>query len=163
MAVTDDILATYRAPGRTIAAIQARPAREERALAYLIAALILIFVAQWPGLSRAAALQPDVPLAQRMLAAFLASLAMLPVFYGLAALGHLAARGAGGRGSYYAGRVALFWALLAVAPLMLLQGLVTGMIGPGPGLTALRGIVFAVFLLFWFHGLRASHFGRAQQ
>ena len=84
---------------------------------------------------------------------------MVPAFYLLAALGHLAARLFGGRGSFFGARIALFWALLAVTPLMLLQGLVAAFIGPGAGLTAIGLLVFAVFLWFWFSGLAAAEFG----
>lgn len=159
MAVTDDILATYRSPKAVYARLLAQPVREDRALSYLIAALIVIFVAQWPGLSRAAHFQPEVPMTQRMVAAFLASLAAVPVMYLLAAAGHHVARALGGQGAYFGARIALFWALLAASPLMLLQGLITGFIGQGPGLTVTRVVVFAVFMWFWATGLRRSHVG----
>ena len=99
MAVTDQIIATYRAPGRVMREVLAGERHEARALAYLLAAVIVIHIAQWPGMSRAAFLQPEVPMAQRMMAAFLAVLAAIPLFYGLAALSHLVLRAFGGRGS----------------------------------------------------------------
>lgn len=156
MAVTDDILATYRAPRRVARRLLSGERHEGRALAYLLAALIVIFVAQWPGLARNAFLDPGVPLAQRMMAAFLAVLATIPVFYLLAALGHVIARALGGRGSFFGARIALFWALLAVTPLMLLQGLVAAFAGPGATPTATGFAVFAVFLWFWMSGLAVA-------
>lgn len=159
MAVTDDIVATYRAPGRVFRRILSDPPREDRALAYLIAALIVIYIAQWPGMSRAAFFQPAVPMTQRMVAGFLGALAAIPVAYGLAALSHLILHAVTGKGGGYSRRIALFWALLAVSPLMLLQGLATGFVGAGPALTILRGVVFVIFLWFWYSGLRADQAG----
>lgn len=162
MAVTDDILATYRAPGQVMRAVLQGERHEARALAYLIAAVLVIHVAQWPGMSRAAFIEPDVPLSQRMFAAFLAVLAVIPVFYALAGLSHIASRAFGGQGSYFAARIVLFWALLAVTPLMLFQGLVAAFSGPGPALTVTGALVFAVFLWFWLTGLRIAEFGRKE-
>jgi hypothetical protein len=159
MAVSDDILASYRRPGRVVARHLGQPPREDRALALLLAALGLIFVAQWPGLSRAAFLAPEVPLSQRMVAAFLGLLAVVPVFYLLAAVSHVVARAFGGRGTHFAARIALFWALLAVSPLMLLHGLVGGFLGQGVPLAIVGVAVFGVFLWFWGAGLRAAEFG----
>lgn len=161
MAVTDNIVATYRAPGRAMREILSGERHEARALSYLLAALMIIHVAQWPAMSRAAVLQPDVPMSQRLFAAFLAVLAAIPVFYGLAALSHLMLRAFGGGGSYFGARIALFWALLAVTPLMLLQGLVAAFAGPGTLLMLTGLAVFAVFLWFWGTGLRIAEFGGA--
>lgn len=159
MAVTDDIVATYRGPSAVMRRLLQGERHEARALTYLIVALVVIYIAQWPGLSRAAHFAPEVPLVQRMVAAFLAVLAMIPAFYMLAAFGHLVARALGGRGNFFGARIALFWALLAVTPLMLLHGMVAGFIGPGVQATLVGVIVFAVFLWFWLSGLRASEFG----
>jgi hypothetical protein len=157
MAVSDDILRSYRAPGAVVARILASGRREDRALAILIGAGLLIFIGQWPGAARAAHLDPAVPLQARLSGALMATLFILPLAaYLLAGLSHLAARAMGGRGSFYSARVALFWALLAVAPLMLLHGLVAGFIGPGPGLTLVGTIVFAAFLWIWIAGLVAA-------
>jgi len=158
MAAVDDILRSYRAPRTVMRAHLARTRSEPRLMSFLLAALIVIFIAQWPGLSRTAYEHPDQPMAVLMVARGLALLATIPVFYGLAALGHLGAKAFGGQGDWYGARLALFWALFAVAPLMLLQGLVAGFIGPGPQLTFVSGLVFVVFGLFWGTGLRVSEF-----
>ena len=76
-------------------------------------------------------------------------------------LSHLVLLAFGGRGSYFEARVVLFWALLAITPLMLLQGLVSAFVGPGTALTLTGLIVFATFLLFWATGLRIAEFGKA--
>ncbi len=159
MAVTDDIVATYRGPRRVAGRLLAGERHEARPLAWLLAALGLFLVARAPVMSRAAHLDPATPFAPQMLATALALCALIPAFYGIAALGHLAARAAGGGGDWFGARVALFWALLAVAPLALLQGLVAAFAGPGPAHLAVGILVFAVFLWFWGAGLAASEFG----
>ncbi|MCV2869938.1 YIP1 family protein [Defluviimonas sp. WL0002] len=159
MAVTDDIVATYRGPRRVVARLLAGERHEARPLAYLLAALVLFLVARAPAMSRDAFVDPASPLSQRVMAMALALGALLPVFYGLAALGGLAARAAGGRGDWFGARIALFWALLAIAPLVLLQGLVDAFVGPGPALTATGIVVFVLFMWFWIAGLAQSEFG----
>ena len=158
MAVTDDILATYRGPKRMARRLLAGERHEGRALAYLLAALVVAYVALWPAISRQDLLAgPDgPPMTQRMVAAMLGTLALLPAFYGLAALSRIVAGFVGGRGSFFAARIVLFWAFLAAAPLMLLRGLVAGLVGPGPGLTAVSLLTFAVFLWFWLAGLAVA-------
>lgn len=158
MAVTDDIFATYRGPARVARRLLAGERQEGRALAYLLAGLILAFIALWPVFSRQEVLGggEGPPMVQRMVAGGLGVLALIPVFYALAALSRLAAGAFGGRGSFFAARIVLFWALLATGPLMLLSGLVAGLVGPGPGLSALNLATFAAFLWFWLAGLRVA-------
>src|SRR3990167_11439417 len=111
-------------------------------------ASLLLFVVQWPSLSRAAFLDPSVPLDARMGGALMGCLFLVPLFaYALAALSHWIAKALGGQGSGYGARVALFWALLAVSPAVLFQGLIAGFIGPGAGLAAVGGIVGVGFFL----------------
>jgi nitrogen fixation/metabolism regulation signal transduction histidine kinase len=131
----------------------ARGRSEPFAFSLLVAFLVLAFVAQWPAASRAAFADGNTPVAPRLLAIGLALLATIPLWYGLAAVGRLVARALGGRGSWYGARIALFWSLVAVTPLMLLQGLVAGMIGPGPALTAVGVIAGLVFVIFWAQAL----------
>lgn len=158
MAAVDDILRSYRAPASVVGAHLARTRSEPRLFTLLFAALVVIFVGQWPRLARVAFEAPDQPLPALMLGTALALGAMVPVFYGLAALGTLGARLFGGRGDFYGGRLALFWALLAVSPLMLLQGLVQGFIGPGPQLLLVSLGVFGAYMAFWGVGLRVTQF-----
>ena len=150
MPVVPRILRAWASPGAFIADRLAEGPREDRALAVLMGAAGLSFVAQWPGLARAAHLDPSVPLEARMAGALFATVFLLPpLAYGLAALSHLVARALGGRGSWSAARLALFWSLLAVAPLVLGLGLVAGFVGPASG-TQLAGLlVFAGFLYLW--------------
>ncbi|WP_343078887.1 YIP1 family protein [Ostreiculturibacter nitratireducens] len=161
MGVASDIVATYRAPRRVVRRLLASGQREDRALAVLMGACLLLFVAQWPVAARAAYLEPDVPLEARLASAFLASMFILPLFaYAVAGISHLAARAFGGAGTFWRARIALFWALLAAAPLQLLYGLVGGFIGPGAQLRFIGFVVFGIFILIWGAGLRVAEFER---
>ncbi|KFE33504.1 Yip1 family protein [Thioclava atlantica] len=158
MAATDDILRSYRRPRAVMREHLSRARSEPRALVFLLAALTVIFIGQWPRLSRLAHETPDQPMVGLMMGTALALLATVPIFYLLAALGHVVMKLFGGRGSWYGARVALFWALLAVSPLMLLQGLVAGFIGEGAQLSLVSVVVTAVFAIFWIAGLRVAEF-----
>lgn len=150
MTVTLDILSTWRRPRSIIRAKLAQGMREDRALAVLMGACALLFLAQWPALSRAAHLDPSVPLDARLGGALLATIFILPpVLYALAALSHLIARAFGGKGSPYGARLALFWALLCAAPLVLFHGLVAGFLGQELQVTVVGVIVFLAFLWLW--------------
>lgn len=161
MSLTQDILQSYRAP-RTVLRRRLGPEpREDRALAILMGACLLLFVAQWPGHARAAHLAPEVPLDARLTGALMGTIFLLPLLaYAVAAASHLLLRLFGGQGTFHGARMALFWAMLAVAPLMLLNGLVRGMIGPGPAETATGAVAAMAFLAIWGAGLRVAEFER---
>ena len=162
MSVVRDIALSWRAPGAVMRRHLAGGVREDRALITLMAACLLLFVAQWPGLARAAFEAPEVPLDARLAGALMAMLFVAPpVFYALAALSHLIARAmfarrAGAPGGFGAARMALFWALLAVTPGALFQGLVAGFVGPGPVATGTGLVVLAAFLAIWGACLRVA-------
>ncbi|EEE38224.1 hypothetical protein RKLH11_2065 [Rhodobacteraceae bacterium KLH11] len=156
MPVTTDIVATYRGPGRVVRRLLDMGPREDRALAFVMAFCIVGFIAQLPSLARQAHLEGS-ELNMLMGGALLGSVFILPLFfYFLAWLSHLIARLVGGNGTSYGARLALFWALLASAPLVLLNGLVAGFIGPGPAQTLVGLIWLATFLWFWLSGLKQS-------
>ncbi len=159
MAVTRDIVATYRGPGAVMRRLLAMGQREDRALVILMAGCVVMFIAQWPPLARQAYLtgaELNPLLGGALLAwAFIAPL----ILYALALVSHLVARAVGGRGTAYGARLALFWALLAASPLVLLHGLVAGFIGPGPGLTVVGALWLAAFAAFWILGLREAEWG----
>jgi hypothetical protein len=160
MSVTARILATWRDPRRVMRSHIAAGQREDRAMAVLAGACLMIFVAQWPALRRAAILEPEVPFDARLGGALMATLFLVPLLaYGVAAASHLAARLMGGRGTWFGARMALFWSLLAVSPLMLLQGLVTGLIGPGLPATLVGLAVLAGFLFLWLSALAEAERG----
>ncbi|MFO1141072.1 MAG: YIP1 family protein [Amaricoccus sp.] len=94
---------------------------ERRALMDLVLACILLFVASMPNaLREARGLAIDDPVSAAVSAHLFGYVALLPLAaYGLAALAHLVARAAGGRGSFLAARTALFLSALAAAPVAL--------------------------------------------
>jgi hypothetical protein len=102
-----------------------------------------------------------VPMVQRLVAAGLALLASVPVWYGVAALSRWISMVFGGKGSQYRARLALFAALVSVSPAMLLQGLVAGMIGPGPQLSLVQALVGLGFVWIWISMLRVAERGNA--
>lgn len=157
MSVTTDIAASYRGPGKVLRALLARGAHEPRALAYLMGACGVMYVAQWPRLAREAHLLPDTDLQSALGGALLATLIFWPlIFYLVAGLSQLVARALGRPIDGYGTRLALFWALLAASPLALLNGLVAGFIGSGGALTLVGILWFAAFLWFWSSGLREA-------
>ncbi len=156
MAVTRNIKETYRGPGRVVNSLLAMGQREDRALAYLMAGCIVVFIAQMPRLAREAHLSGE-DLNMLMGASLMAWIFVAPLaLYCLAGISHLVAKLLKGRGTAYGARVALFWALLASSPLMLLHGLVAGFLGPGLELQIVGFLWFACFLWFWLGGLIAA-------
>ncbi|MDS9468088.1 hypothetical protein RGQ15_10970 [Paracoccus sp. MBLB3053] len=148
------IIESWWAPRRVVNSLRGLP---DRALiAILMSAMLVFLIAQAPQHARDAYLDPSVPLQARMGGAMLAVMFMMPLLaYGLAALvsliSHIGPRPVDG----HASRLALFWALLAVSPAMLLAGLVAGLIGPGPALSLTRAVAGVGFLVIWGAGLSA--------
>lgn len=162
MSVLTDIGAAWVGPRAFIAGKLAEGQREDRAIAVLMGACALSFVAQWPRLARAAHLDPSVGLDARLGGALMGSVFILPLLaYGLAAVTHLVARAAGARGSHFGARLALFWAFLAVTPAMLLTGLLGGLVGSGAAATAAGVAVFGAFLYLWGAMLYQAEWGAA--
>ncbi|MDJ0859859.1 MAG: YIP1 family protein [Dinoroseobacter sp.] len=150
MAVTTEIFRAWKSPRAAIRRQLAGGENEGRALIYLMVACLLIFIAQWPRLSREAFLQPEIPLDVRIGGALMGWVFIAPLlFYGLAALSHLISRLAGGQGSYFGARLALFWSLLVISPIVLFLGLVAGFIGAGPAANATSLLLLLAFLYIW--------------
>lgn len=157
MAVTTDILATYRHPRQVIRKLLDGPTHEGRALAYLMLGCALVFVAQWPRLSRDAAFNPDFDMTELASGELMVWIFYAPLaFYFLAAVAHIVARMLGGQGSWYTARMATFWTLVALSPLWLLRGLVAGFIGPGTALELTSLLALGVFALLWVATLREA-------
>ena len=149
MGVTTNIVATYRGPSRVMNRLLAMGRREDRVLAYLMGGCFLVFVSQLPNLARQAHLTGD-DLDTQMAGALMAWIFIAPLlFYGLAALARGIGYIFGGRGTAFGARLALFWALLASTPVLLLYGLTAGFVGPGPALQAVGVLWCAVFVWFW--------------
>jgi hypothetical protein len=125
--------------------------REDRAIVYLMGACFVIFIAQWPRLRREASMNPDGPPFDALVAGALFGILFLAplLAYLLAALSHVVARLLGGRGTWYGARLALFWTLLVISPLMLLYGMVAGFVGEGPELQITGAVVALAFALIW--------------
>lgn len=161
MPVTTDIAATYKGPRAVFRRLLAMDQNEGRALAIVMASCVVVFVGQWPRLAREAHLN-DQELNPLLGGALLAWVFMMPlVLYALAFISHLVQRVFGGQGDGYSSRLALFWAFLAASPLMLLNGLVAGFVGPGPGLQLVGLIWIVVFLWFWLSNLREAGWGKS--
>lgn len=155
MAITLDMLRSWRDPQGMIRARIAM-VREDRALATVVGAGILAFVAQMPALARAAHENPDVPLDARMGGALFFWLFAFPLLaYALAFVSHGVARLLGGQGSGFGARMALFWAFLCTTPAMLFLGLLRGFLGETPAVSGIGLLVFAGFLYLWITMLRA--------
>lgn len=159
MSVVSDIVDSWRAPSKVLRRHLARGKSEPFAFSLLVVFLLICFVAQWPAAARMTALNPEIPMLPQLLPLSLGILATIPLWYALAAMGGLAARALGGQGGWYGARIALFWALVTVTPLVLLTGLVAGMIGPGPQLTVAALVTLALLVMFWSLNLREE--GRA--
>ncbi|MBV1896508.1 MAG: YIP1 family protein [Rhodobacteraceae bacterium] len=156
MPVTKDITATYLRPARVMQRLLAMGQREDRALIILMVACVIVFIAQMPRLAREAHISGQ-DLNMLMGGALLGWLFLAPLFfYALAALSHMIARLFGGQGDWYGARLALFWALLASTPLMLLHGLVAGLIGKGLQLQVVGLVWLVLFLWFWMAGLHQA-------
>lgn len=152
--VTPRIFASWRRPGQVVRGLS--PMREGALLAILMGAMLVFLIAQMPAHARAAALDPAVPFAGRMAGAVTAVLLIGPLLaYAAASILELALRLTPWRIAPANSRLALFWALMAVTPAVLLSGLVEGIIGPGSALSLTRLIAGAGFLAIWFAGIRA--------
>ena len=159
MPVTTDIVATYKGPRRVMRRLLEMGTREDRALIILVAGCVVMFIGQWPKLAREAHLT-DQALNPLLGATLMAWVFVAPLlFYALGLASHWAARALGGKGTAFGARLALFWALLAASPLVLLNGLVAGFVGPGAALQAV-GIAWCVaFFWFWIAGLTEAEWG----
>ncbi len=148
MGLVPDILRGWRDPAGLV---QAKLGQGEgAAVAAVMGASFLLFVAQWPRLAREAHLAPEIPLEARLGAALLGLVFVLPlVLYGLAALSQIVLRGFGMRISGYAARVALFWAFLCLTPLLLLHGLAVGFLGHGLQVSVVGAVVLGGFFYLW--------------
>ena len=153
MPVSRDILATYRGPAKVMRRLLAEGRREDRALAMLMGGCLLAFVSQWPPLARQAHLEGQ-ELNGLLAGALFGWLFVAPLMmYAIGAFSHIICRLLGGRGDFYAARLALFWSFLAASPILLLNGLSRGFLGEGPPLWIVGFVWVAVFLWFWIASL----------
>lgn len=154
MSIAKDIIGSYRAPREVLRRRTGPTVREDRALAILMGACLVIFIAQWPRLSREAYLSEEIELDALLAGALFGWLMVAPlVFYILALVSHIVLRLVSGPVSGYEVRMAIFWGLLAATPLFLLAGLTAGFIGDGPQLRVTGFLALGALLAFWIIGL----------
>lgn len=154
MALTQDIIATYKGPQRVQSRFLAQGRNEVRALLFLLIAGMLMFVAATPYQARVAALDPQVPLIARLYWSAFFAIFMMPILvYAFAALVWVLARIARRAITGFEIRFTLIWALLASAPVLLLLGLTAGFIGAGVQVQLISLLWLIVFLWFWISGL----------
>ncbi|MFN4100884.1 MAG: YIP1 family protein [Pararhodobacter sp.] len=162
MALTTDILASYRRPRVVLRRLQG-DRREGRILVYLMLGCALIFIAQWPRLTRQAQLDDAITRDEWLAGALFGWIFIAPLaFYVLAGLLSLLLR-LFGPVDAYAARLGLFWAVLAASPLMLLHGMAAGLIGPGTETTLLGLPAVAAFVVILIAGLRVALETRAPE
>ncbi|HBZ44255.1 MAG TPA: YIP1 family protein [Maritimibacter sp.] len=160
MSVARDIVLAYVRP-RPVFLRRVTGARDAQALALLMAACLLIFVSRGPVAQRDA-IENGADFRIAMGGAMFAWLFIMPlVAYAIAGASHALARLAGGRGTWFTARVALFWALLVASPLWLLNGLTLGFIGPGIQADIVGLIALLAFLVHWVINLSIAEKGVA--
>ena len=143
MAVTRDIVEAHLRPRRVMARLLRMGQREDRVLAMLMGGCIILFVSQWPYRARQAHLTGET-LTDYIQHDAVGLIFVLPLLaYGVAALLRLISRIFGAKADYYSARLAMFWALLASSPALVLAGMVKGFIGLG----AANSIVGVLWLL----------------
>lgn len=148
------IVESWWAPRRVVRGLASMPERVK--LVVLMAAMLIFLIAQAPQHARAAALDPSVPFEARMGGALLAVMFLMPLLaYGMASLVSVLTRLTPWQLTAEDSRLALFWALLAVTPAMLLWGMVAGMVGPGPAQQITAGVAGIGFLVIWVAGIAA--------
>lgn len=160
MSVMQDVLKSYRTPREVFDRRLGHGVREDRALAILIGACLLVFSAQMPRLAREA-FETGQELNMLMGAALLGWVFIMPlVLYGLGTLTHILSKPFGSKGTAFGARFALFWALLCASPLWLLWGLVAGFIGPSVQLQITGLIALVAFIAFWSLNFRQAEWPR---
>ena len=113
MPVTQDIVATYRGPGRVVRRLLDMGPREDRALAFVMAFCVIRFISKAPGIARESHLE-GTELNGLLAANLFGSVMLLPLLmYAVAAITYLAFHRFREEITAYSTRVALFWAALA--------------------------------------------------
>lgn len=157
MAVSTDIVRTWRGPRAVLRELLAQGTREDRALVYLMVGQLIVFVSRLPALQREAVLG-EGDFTRDATYAFFGLVMLAPLmFYLLAEIARWLARALGVVITSYEGRLALFWAWLAAAPASLLYGMLVGFNGVDePGTRVVGGIWLFAVVWFWVQGLREA-------
>jgi hypothetical protein len=157
--IVSDILHTWRAPRDAMHEQLTRGYEEPRALMYVMLAGGLFFVAGIPRAIQGNMAQSAEPLdgSGVIVSWFITSVVIVTLMrYFMAAVSRWCAKPFGGRGSYFTARLGFFWMSVAVAPAILLAGVVDFvalMTGSAPILFAADILnIAAQILLLWFWG-----------
>ena len=146
MAVTRDIVEAHLRPRRVMARLLRMGQREDRVLAMLMGGCIILFMSQWPYRARQAHFTGET-LTDYIQHDAVGLIFVLPLLaYGVAALLRLISRIFGAKADYYSARLAMFWALLASSPALILAGMVKGFIGLGAANSTVGALWLLVFL-----------------
>ena len=138
----------------------ARGTGDSEAFIFLMAGCFLWFVSRLPVLSRDSFLTGS-DFMVGMGGTLMALVFVAPLLFMLMAwLSHVVARAVGGSGTGVGSRVALFWALLATSPALLLTGLTEGFVGPGPALTLVGLVALGGFIWIWINSLYVAEWKR---
>ena len=160
MGVVTDMARSYRAPRAVLRHRLGQGENEGGALVTLMIACGLVFVAQWPRLSRVA-FETGQEVQMLLGATLLGWLFIMPlVFYVIAGLIRFVLSLLGGTATGYETRMAVFWGLLCAAPLWLLWGLTAGFVGPGAATSLVGVIALAALMYFWGMGLTEVAFSK---
>lgn len=156
MTAIEDILRSYTEPRQVFRRKFSEELPEATVFAYLAVGCLLLFVARIPVmLANEMAGNLGVPLIGVASAQFFGIMFLAPIlFYLVAAISNLVIRLAGPEVDWLNCRVALFWTILAVAPVTLLQSLVESSIGSWIANIIASFVVLGVFLWIWISGLR---------
>ncbi len=154
MSLVSDILRSYRAPG-LVARNRVSHSSEAKALATLMCASLIIFVAQWPRLAREAHFDPSMPLDARIVGALFGLLFIMPLAaYVFGMIIWMSVRVIRGPVPGLHVRVALFWSLLVVAPLWLAHGFFAGLFDKSVAVDVIGLIALLAFIGVLFGALR---------
>lgn len=150
-----DILQTYWMPGDVIVRKQAKGVRESQLLAWVMIASLISFFVRLPGLIEMhASTGLNEPLSTLVGATMAATMVFGPLFlYIVAAISHLIARLLGGQGDWQSGRLALFWTVLALQPVVILTEIIQNSVLNADTKFAVAILSGLYFLWTWLRGL----------
>lgn len=155
MTVSTDILRTWRAPRQVMRRLLEMGQREDRALAFLMAACLLMFASRLPPIARENELDGTIPLDAAIQTTLYAWIFIAPLFaYLLSFVVWLLLRIRSRRVRSYHARLALFWSFLATTPASLLFGLSQGLVGDEPATNLVGGFLLVGFLYIFVQSLR---------
>ena len=114
----------------------------------------MYFISSWPFQARKA-FEDQIPLEGLISGTLISALFVAPLgFYLISIVFHILAKALGSKTSGVEIRLILFWAFLAIAPLMLLRGLVAGFFDTKLQYSIVSGLSLSVLVLFIYSGFK---------